>query len=192
MTLDEIARKALRDAPFYGEDGGVTLGGGEPLAQPEAAFALADLLRDAGCHVALDTACMAPRPVVEAVPDHFDLVLADLKAVSPALHREWTGADNATVLEALRHWAGALADRLWVSVPVVPGVHDAAELARIAAFIAGLTPAPPIRILPFHRLGESKYSALGETVPEFAREVEPLVETAGEAMGAAGLTVQPT
>jgi pyruvate formate lyase activating enzyme len=191
MGLEEIAEKALRDEPFYGTDGGVTLGGGEPLAQHEAAFALADMLRGRGCHVALDTSCMAPRAVLDAVPDHFDLVLADLKAVTPGLHREWTGGDNAGVLDALRAWTAALADRLWISVPVVPGVHHEDELARIADFVADLAPTPCVRILPFHRLGESKYAALGEEVPEFVPEVEPLVDAVRQAMAERGVVVRP-
>jgi pyruvate formate lyase activating enzyme len=186
LPLEEIARQALRDRPFYGEEGGVTLGGGEPLAQWEAAFSLAGRIRAKGVHVALDTSCTAQASVLSAVPSHFDLVLADLKAVSDGLHARWTGRGNAETLVALRLWAAAMPGRLWVSIPVIPGVQDEAELGRIAGFAASLEPTPPVRVLPCHRLGESKYRALGVAPPAFGSG-DGLADAARDILASAGL-----
>ena len=68
--------------------------------------------------------------------------------------------------------------RLWVSVPLVPGVHDRDELDRMAQFIVSLEPVPPVRVLPYQRLGEPKYAALGLPGPDFAGDAGALAETA--------------
>jgi pyruvate formate lyase activating enzyme len=178
MTVDEIASLALRDRPFYGERGGVTLSGGEPLAQWPVARALADRLRAEGVHVALDTSCLAPGPVIAEVSDHVDLVLADLKAVTPDLHRRWAGVANAGILAAIRVWSTSMPGRLWISVPLIPAVQDGAELERIATFCTTLNHSPPVRLIPYHRLGDGKYAALGWPVPAFVGSVEEQVDLA--------------
>jgi pyruvate formate lyase activating enzyme len=191
MTVEEAVAQALRDRPFYGDEGGVTLGGGEPLAQWEFAFALARRLREEGTHVALDTACAAPASVLLATPAHFDLIIADLKFAGLEEHYRWTGAENGRVLEALRLWAPRMVGRLWISVPLVVGVHDEAELAAMARFLGRLKPPPPVRLVPYHAIGASKYLALGRKPPEFAGDAEALLATAQRAMHAEGLDLLP-
>ena len=166
-TVGEILALALRDKPYYGARGGVTLSGGEPLAQWPAARALADRLRAEGVHVAIDTSCLASRAVIDDVPECFDLVLADLKLVSSESHLLWTGVDNAGILAAIRAWSAAMPGRLWISVPVIPGVQDNAEFKRMAAFCAALPNTPPVRLIPYHRLADTKYVALGHAAPIF-------------------------
>jgi pyruvate formate lyase activating enzyme len=168
----------------------VTVGGGEPLAQWAFVRELADRLRKRGVHVALDTACVAPHEVIADVPAHVDLILADLKLVDPERHRRWTGAGNAGILRALRLWSAAMPGRLWISVPLIPGVHDEAEVGRMAAFVASLAGPPPVRLLPYHRLGEGKYRALGWPVPAFEGATEPLLEEARRAFQGWGIAVR--
>jgi len=185
--VEEILERVLLDRPFYGEEGGVTLGGGEPLSQWRFVGELAERLRGLGVHVALDTSGAAPREVVEEVPGRVDLVIADLKLVTPDRHRQWTGQDNAGIVAAIRYWDREMPGRLWVSVPVVPEVQEEAEIEKIAAFLSGLENGPPVRLIPFSRFGESKHEALGREGRVFAGEVENLVEKAREVFADRGL-----
>ena len=178
MTLDALKSMALRDKAFYGDIGGITLSGGEPLSQWDSVRRLAEQLRSEGVHVAIDTAGYAPIDVVREVPLHADLVLVDLKLLSPALHRRWTGVDNASILDALRYWLKAMPERVWISIPLIPGVQDENEIKEIADFISGLPAVPPVRLIPFHRLGESKYKALGMPIPNFPGNPKRLMEIA--------------
>jgi pyruvate formate lyase activating enzyme len=162
----------------------VTLSGGEPLSQWPAARALAEGLRAERVHVALDTSCLAPSTVIDGVPERFDLVLADLKLVSPDAHRRWTGVDNAGILAAIRTWSARMPARLWISVPLIPGVQDKTEFERLAAFCAALKHSPPVRLIPYHRLGESKYEALGWPPPCFPGPVDALIDLATRVMTA--------
>lgn len=188
-TVSEVVEAALRDRAFYGSDGGVTFGGGEPLRQWDAVREMALQLHGRGIHVAVDTAGLAPRHVVEAVPKAVDLVLCDLKLVSPSLHRQWTGVDNAQILASLHVWSREMPGRLWVTTPVIPGVHDAKEITRIAEFISDLDPTPSTRLIPYHRLGESKYAALGKPAPQFREDDTDLMEEARDIYTHYGLHV---
>lgn len=189
MTPDEVVEAGLRDLAFYGDEGGVTFGGGEPLLQWAALSHVVQRLRARGTHVAVDTSGFVSTAVVEAVPDAVDLVLVDLKLVTPEKHKRWTGWDNTPILRAIRAWSTTMPGRLWITTPVIPGVHDADELARIAAFIADLNPVPATRLIPYHRLGESKYAALGLTPPAFVGDVEDLLAIGMAVYGDYGLDV---
>lgn len=177
-TITDIATIALRDKPFYGKEGGVTLGGGEPLAQWECVKALSERLHEEGIHVALDTAAVAPDEIVKAVPDYIDLVIADVKMIDPQKHMKWTGMENTRILETIRYWSRAMPGRLWITALLVPGVHDANDIDEMGKFIQSLTPTPPVRILPYHAFGNSKYIALGLDEPAFRTGSERLVKKA--------------
>ena len=188
-TVDEIVELALRDRPFYGARGGVTLSGGEPLAQWPFVRDLAGRLRAEGVHVAIDTACLAPQTVIRAVPEQVDLVLADLKLFTPESHRRWTGVDNAGILEAIRFWSTTMPGRLWISLPAIPGVQDKREWERIATFCGALENAPPVRLIPYHRLGDSKYVALNWPVPSFPGSVDEQLASARLALQEQGVCI---
>lgn len=188
-SVEGLVQECLRDKPFYRDKGGVTFSGGEPLAQWEFARALADRLRAEGVHVALDTSGLAPEGVVRQVPEHFDLVLVDLKLVTPEAHRRWTGVDNGPILAAIRLWSREMAGRIWVSLPAVPGVQDEGEMEKMAGFLASLYPRPPARVLPYHKLGSSKYRALGEEPREFEDDAEEMAERFEAILRDAGIEI---
>ena len=192
MNGDAVFDLVMRDRPFYGQDGGVTFCGGEPLLQWGFLAPLADRFRERGIHVTVDTCGAVSRQVVEAVPGRVDLVLADLKLVSPKKHLRWTGKDNTDILDAVRYWARAMPGRLWISVPIIPGVHDGEEIERMGRFLARLDHTPAVRLLPYERFGESKYDALGTSRTVFTGAVEPLVAQAREAFFGLGVYVMPT
>ena len=79
--------------------------------------------------------------------------------------------------------------RLWISVPIIPGVQDQAELRRIADFCSSLDNEPPVRLIPYHRLGDSKYSALDWPVPAFPGSVEEQIDVATRAFEHRGIRI---
>jgi pyruvate formate lyase activating enzyme len=115
--------------------------------------------------------------------------LADLKLVTPESHRRWTGAGNGGILDAIRWWSAEMPGRLWVSVPVLPGVQDETELERIACFCSTLENAPPVRLIPYHRLGDSKYEALGRPAPRLLGSVDALLTAANKTLHRQGIRI---
>jgi pyruvate formate lyase activating enzyme len=179
-TVEEVLAEVLKDRAFYATSGGgMTLSGGEPMAQPEFTTALLRAAHEAGLHTALDTSGFSRWELYAAALPYVDLVLYDLKSAEPTAHEIGTGVDHALILENLRRLAETEVEIL-VRVPVVPGFNAAPEqIAAIARIVAGLPRPVPMELLPYHRLGESKHAALGHE-----RDEEPLTPPEAELMEA--------
>ena len=157
-TPQALLAEVEKDRLFYETSGGgVTFSGGEPMYQAEFVREAARLCRRAGIPVALDTCGAAPWEQYEAVLPWVDLVLYDLKIWDPDRHRAATGADNARILENARRIAAA-GPAMWIRTPVIPGyTDDEANIAALAAFIAG--ELPTVRrwdLLAYTNLGQPK------------------------------------
>lgn len=161
-TVEELTEVLLRDRIFFDESGGgVTFSGGEPLAQPGFLCEALERLREEGVSTALDTCGHAPWEDLQAAAVRADLVLYDLKLMDEDRHRRATGVSNRTILDNLRALA-AVHNRIWIRVPVVPGINDdAANLDATADFLAPLAGVRQVDLLPYHPTGEAKYGRVG-------------------------------
>jgi pyruvate formate lyase activating enzyme len=173
QTVDEVLAEVARDALFFeASGGGLTLSGGEPLAQADFA---AELLRrykheEKGAHAAVETCGFVEWPVLAQVAADVDLFLYDIKHMDPAAHLRLTGRDNRIILENARRLAEA-GHGLVIRLPLIPGLNDDRDnLEATAEFASSLPGSGRIDILPYHRLGEPKYRRLGK---EYALEGEP-------------------
>lgn len=175
MTAEEVVERAAADSMFYERSGGgITLSGGEPLAQPAFAEAILRLSRQAGLHTAVDTCGYAEWATARRVLLHADLVLYDLKHMDSDEHRRLTGVPNVTILQNARRIRHELELPVLARVPLVPGWNDSAEnLAATADFVAGeLGADTPVHIHPYHRFGEGKWEGL-ERADEHAAPAPP-------------------
>ena len=162
MTAEAVFDKVRRDRIFYeSSGGGVTVSGGEPLTHPDFVAALFSLCRADGISTCAETCGCVPPENVEAVRALTDLFLFDLKLMDPEEHARQTGLDNSLILENARSLAAAGA-RILFRQPVIPGVNDTEEnAAATAAFIRSLgRPDIRLQLMPYHRMGTSKYAAL--------------------------------
>jgi len=168
-TAEELFQIALRDQGLYDQTGGgVTLSGGEVMAQDADFLAeLLTLFKKRGVHAAIDTCGFAPWERFEKILPLTGLFLYDLKALDPALHERLTGADNAPILENLRKLAKAGAN-LNLRIPVVPGANDGeAEMRALAEFAFGACGPVDVNLLPYHRVGSDKAERLGKAGAAF-------------------------
>ncbi len=100
-TAEALCKTILRYRPYFGETGGVTVSGGEPLLQPEFTAELFRLLHENGVHTALDTAGAGDLAKAEAVLRHTDLVLCDLKFPTEADYRAHCGSSSLRAVRDL-------------------------------------------------------------------------------------------
>lgn len=180
VTVEAIFESVARDAAFYeASAGGVTLSGGEPLAQPEAAVNLLRMLHEAGIHTALDTCAAASRRVMNAALAHADLILLDLKTTDPKRHLDYTGVPFDRVAAAA-DCINAAQIPVWVRTPVIPGYTDDEENIRgVSRFIAErLEHCERHDLLAFSNLCESKYLQLDRP---FALAGAPLLDASAMA-----------
>jgi len=170
-TVVEVLAEVEKDRLFYeNSGGGMTLSGGEPLAQPEFALALLRAAREAGFHNVVDTSGLVRWDVLAAAAALTDLFLYDVKGLDPEAHRERTGCSNRRVLANLKR-LGRGSVPIWLRVPVVPGFNDdEAALAGIGRLAVSLPVVEGVELLRYHRLGEGKYAGLGMACPTLGME----------------------
>lgn len=162
ITAGEVMETVWRDIPYYSRSGGgLTLSGGEALNQPDFARALLMLAHESGLNTCIETTGYAPREVVAAALPHVDTVLLDIKHTNSEKHVAFTGQPNALILDNAQYIA-AHAKALIIRVPVIPTFNDTDEEIRaIADFAKSLSGVTQLHLLPYHRLGQDKYRALG-------------------------------
>jgi pyruvate formate lyase activating enzyme len=163
MTVGELVAEIEKDLVFFEESGGgVTLSGGEPLAQPRFVAALLGACRDRGIRTVLDTCGYAPPSVFLAVALLANLVLFDLKLMDPLKHKQYTGVSNRRILANLEELV-ARGRPVTVRIPVLPGINDADDdIRQFARYLAEL-PVAQVELLPYHHIGAGKYQRLGLT-----------------------------
>jgi pyruvate formate lyase activating enzyme len=151
--------------------GGFTLSGGEPLMQDRFAVKLFTAAQKMGVHTALDTNGYLGERLTDAELETIDLVLLDIKAGDPELHRRLTGMDIEPVLAFARRLA-ARKRSVWLRYVLVPGwTDDLRHVANVAAFVAGLGNVERVDVLPLHQLGRFKWKKLG--IKYELEDVEP-------------------
>ncbi|HUU64256.1 MAG TPA: glycyl-radical enzyme activating protein [Dehalococcoidia bacterium] len=189
MTSEEALSEVERDILFYrSSGGGVTVGGGEPTAQPGFLVEFLMKCHEKGIHTALDTSGQVKWKTMEEVLKHVDLVLYDIKQLDPAKHADCSEVSNKLILENARRISGKGIPMI-IRVPVIPGYTDGEKNIRdITKFVSILGSVTTVDLLPFHRLGEPKYKKLdrnyefeGTQPPtdEYMQELKRLVESFG-------------
>ena len=184
-SAGELLKKIERMRPFI-KNGGVTLSGGEPLAQAAFAAELMRSLRARGFHTALDTSgCTGASSAAEDVLRSTSLVICDIKFTREDYYKKYCGGELSRTLDFLA-LTEALCTPLWVRQVIVPGLNDTQEDVReLACLAASFSNLEKIELLPFRRLCLPKYQKLGidfpfekvpECKPEFAAELQKIAD----------------
>ncbi len=162
QSVAEVIGVVVRDKPFYEHSGGgMTLSGGEPLAQYEFSKALLVAARAEGLHTAVETSALAPWHKLEELSRLVDLWLVDLKHTDSARHKELCGVPNELILDNIRKLA-ATGWPMILRVPWVPERNaEESFLEGLKKFLATLDPAPEVEFMLYHRLGNGKWLGLG-------------------------------
>lgn len=160
LTVGEVASELMWDYEFYVESGGgVTLSGGEVMLQSQGAAALCAVLRERGISIVIDTAGNVPYESFERLNSFGVEYYYDWKA-NRAEYESVVGGDWELIYGNLKRLI-ADGQRVLVRIPFIPGFNDSDEY--IDKMCSSLTSAgvKRVELLPFHRLGSSKYTALG-------------------------------
>ena len=172
VSAEDAVKEALKYKSYFGQKGGVTATGGEPMLQLPFLTELFSRLKERGVHTCLDTSAApfpaegnADRSAFDELLNVTDLVLLDIKHIDEEAHRALTGRSGAHA----RAFANYLSERgkpMWIRHVLVPGVtDDDGALLRLKAFIDGLKTVEKVEVLPYHTLGIAKYRALGMEYP---------------------------
>ena len=159
ITSEEVLRLYNKYKVYYGEGGGVTFSGGEPLLQSEFVLETAKLLKANGVHIALDTS--GASKINEELLSLVDLVILDVKAVDNKEYKAITGRDITSFnkfLEACQK----LNKKLWIRQVIVPSINDdEAHVLALKDFVSKLKNVERVELLPYHSMAKDKYEKLG-------------------------------
>jgi pyruvate formate lyase activating enzyme len=139
--------------------GGVTFSGGEPMLQLEFLLETLKLCREHGYHTAIDTSGYSTVENYKSILPFTDIFLFDLKHMDDVKHKEYTGVSNNEILHNYRFLIQS-GRELMVRIPVIPGFNDdRINLEKMRQFIMETRTAnlKGINLLPFHKIGSSKY-----------------------------------
>ncbi len=172
-----LAERLLRFRRYFGQDGGVTLSGGEPLLQAEFAAELFRILHTEGVHTALDTSgCLPITPEIKALLAETDYVLLDIKYDNGEDYRRYAGCDITHPMAFLKYLCKVgITTRL--RRVVIPTLTDSPESADALASLARHYPnVDRVELLPMRKLCVSKYREMGiafplEHLPEPTKEL---------------------
>ena len=167
----EILDFALRYKTYWGDDGGITVSGGEPLLQIDFMLEFFKMAKAEGIHTTIDTSGW---PFTRKEPffskfrelmQYTDLIMLDLKHIDETKHRELTKQSNATILDCARY-LDEIGKDVWIRQVVVPGMMDSDDyINSLAKYILKIKNVKKIEFLPFHHLGFSKYDELNYLNP---------------------------
>ena len=164
---EELAGILLQDEAFFkNSGGGVTLSGGECLAQPDFCIALAKLLYERGISVYVDTCGYVKREIFEKMIPYTDQFLYDIKAIDATVHEKCTGRQNRLILDNLKYLCNK-GCKIEIRYPLVKGYNDL-ECEDIAKLLSGLQGITKVKVLQYHSFSASRYEALGmfNTLPD--------------------------
>ncbi len=165
ITCDALMARITRSHPYFGQWGGVTFSGGEPLLQASFVARVSRLCAAQGIHTALDTSGALLNEDVREALSATRLVILDIKHTDPERYHQLTGGVLATTLAFLREVAEK-GIPLWVRQVIVPGWNDTAEDVRaLAELLHDIPSIERIELLPYHRMGEDKWRQLGHVNP---------------------------
>ena len=189
MSVDEVLEAVEEDSSFYARSGGgLTVSGGEPIAQAGFVGELLEAARSRGIDTALETSGHCRWDDLRDVCRHVDQVFYDVKSADSAKHEAHVQVGNRLILQNLRRLCEHFPDLpIVVRTPIIPGFNDSPEdVGAIARLVSDLPGAPRHELLPYHGFGEPKYRRLGKDYPLSGLEAptEEQMATLREASGA--------
>jgi pyruvate formate lyase activating enzyme len=161
MSPGEVIKVVKKDRIHYqNSDGGMTVSGGEPLAQPYFLLELLKAAREDFLHTCLDTCGFAKWEIMEKILKYTDLVLFDVKHLHSAEHQRLTGVDNTLILDNLKKVAKSGVP-VRIRLPLIPGLNDSDKNIMETGQLVESLGLKDVDLIFYHMLGLNKYKALG-------------------------------
>lgn len=158
---DEIVKKVLRYKSYFGEKGGITLSGGEPLLQPEFAKDIFEGCRKVGINTCIDTSGSILSDKVKELLSFTDRVLLDIKYPTDQLYQRFVGCSIDTPLEFLSYLNEKKIPTTLRQV-IIPTLNDTDENAAfLNSLIRAQSCIDSVELLPFKKICQTKYDSLG-------------------------------
>lgn len=187
MEIEALVQKAIRMKSYFGETGGVTVSGGEPLLQAHNLVHFFKRLKEEGIHTNIDTnGRILNHPVMELLDKYADLVMLDIKHMTEEGYQQITGQKNNETAFNLAKYREASGKKMWLRYVLIPEITSSPELLhQLGNYFKDFTTIEQLEIQPYHKLGIHKWEALGweyelkdarENTPEELQNAKAILE----------------
>jgi len=176
MSAEALFKEIIKYKYFFSrsKNGGITISGGDPLAQVDFTADVLQRCQDAGVHTAIETSLCAKYENVWKLASLCDLIICDLKHMDSDKHKQGTGLPNELILENFVKLNKDYQKEIAVHIPLIPGYNDDEENIRKSLdFLSPLEQVKRIDLLPFNPLPIGKYLAMGKPWPYERVERQP-------------------
>lgn len=165
VEINELVKRAIRQKNYFGNEGGVTVSGGEPLLQRSKLITFFKQLHNEGINTCLDSNGRVNTPDAHELLEHTDLLLLDVKHIDEEWHLRLTGQSNKTSLGLAAH-RESTGRKMWLRYVLVPGWTDQPEhVTAWAQHFANYKTVQRVEIIPFHQLGMHKWELMNMAYP---------------------------
>ena len=170
MTVQEVMEAVIKDKPYYGDDGGLTISGGEPMLHHKFSQALAKAAKENGIHVIVETSGFGVKDSFESIAPYVDIFYFDYKVTNDQEHMKWTGQSNGLILDNLA-LLGRLNKKVVLRCPIIPGINDDhGHFEAIAKLKEKHRNIISVELMPYHMMGVSKAEQIGNEERTIAYE----------------------
>ncbi|WP_321372463.1 pyruvate formate-lyase-activating protein [uncultured Draconibacterium sp.] len=161
--FESLVKRAGNMKTYFGDDGGVTVSGGEPMLQSKALIPFFEALKKEGIHSNIDTNGLIRTPEAQhLISDLSDLVMFDVKATTEEGFKSITGAKGLSRLLENIQLREQSQKPYWLRYVLVPDYTDSDEsLKWLIETFSGNKYLEKFEILPYHKLGTYKWESLG-------------------------------
>ena len=164
-TPEQIVARAEKYREYFGENGGITLSGGEPLIQTNIAIEIFESCRQKGINTCLDTSGSIINENTKKLLEVTDRVLLDIKYTNDEQYRENVGCSFDAVMQFLSMLNDMQIPTTLRQV-IIPTVNDNEENVAKLKEIAKAHPCvDKIELLPFKKICQVKYDNMGLEFP---------------------------
>lgn len=159
MTPSDLVKKILKYKPYFGDEGGVTFSGGEPLHQPEFLLEALKECKRNGIHACLDTSGAGEN--YDEILDYCDLIILDVKELDEEKYKKLTGQNMDWFKNFLKK-CQEKHKKMWLRQVIAPGYNDTEEsVLKLKDFVSKLHNIEKVELLPYHSMAKEKYKKLG-------------------------------
>ena len=161
--IEDLVQRAIKMKSYFGDKGGVTVSGGEPLLQAHNLVPFFKRLKEEGIHTNLDTnGRLLNHPAMELLDKYTDLVMLDIKHMTEEGFRRITGKQNKETTFNFAKHREASGKKMWLRYVLIPGITNTPELLhQLGDYFKEYKTIAQIELQPYHKLGIHKWDALG-------------------------------
>lgn len=156
VSSGELLNEVKRLKPYFGKEGGVTLSGGEPLAQLDFLLEFVRECKNSGINVALDTSGCLLNEKVKEILNYVDIVILDIKYWDEKKYHELTGGKLDDTLKFLDYVNGK--KRIWIRQVIFPWTGEK-DIEKLAGLLRGKK-VERVELLGFHNMAKDKWKKL--------------------------------